>query len=35
MGLLDPIPTLIMLPIRFKKLQFELPTDYLKNYFYL
>lgn len=33
MALLDPIPTLTMLPIRFKKLHFELPTDYLKLFF--
>lgn len=33
MALLDPISTLTMLPIRFKKLHFELPTDYLKFFF--
>lgn len=32
MALLDPVPTLTMLPIRFKKLHFELLTDYL-NFF--
>lgn len=32
MALLVPIPTLTMLPIRFKKLHFELPTYYL-NFF--
>lgn len=33
MALLVPIPTLKMLLIRFKKLHFELPTDYLKFFF--
>lgn len=32
MALLVPIPTLTMLPIRFKKLHFELPTYYF-NFF--